>query len=486
MSYLQGQNRYQISYEINSLDEVVNENNEVRVVDAFVNTLNLKQLGFTVYEKNMPGQRPYAREDLLKLHIYGYLNGIRSSRKLEKEAHRNLEVMWLINSLTPDHGTISLFIKENKKAFREVLKQFTLILKGWGLVDGKLIAIDGTKIKAQNGRHNYITESKLNEKLKYAEAKIEEYLLKLEENDDADCSTADFTLNDIDELKNKIDSYQKLKDKYIEQKNDLKENNQKQKCITDPEARCMKNNGKFEVCYNVQTSVDSKNKLVVDCDVVNDINDLNQLSNMTLRTKRLLNKRKISVVADTGYYNATEIKKCTDDKVTLFIKKAKANNQTGENNYRKENFKYIAKTDSYICPEGKELNFAEFTTKNSVRYKRYKCVECANCVNANLCTTSKSGRNVQRWVHEEILEQVEKETLENNATYRQRQCIVEHPYGYIKRSLGYTYFLRKGLESVNAEAASIFVAYNLKRTINILTVPVLLEKLGRFAKANLA
>jgi len=482
MAYLQGVDRNQTSYLITSLDNIIDESNPVRVIDAFVNFIDMEKMGFIIYDPKKPGQCPYNREELLKLHIYGYVNGIRSSRKMEKEAQRNLEIMWLINSLIPDHGTISSFMKENKNAFRKVLKEFTLLLKGWGLIDGKLIAIDGTKLKAQNSKHNYITETVFQKKLEYVDEQIEEYLKQLEKNDSAERSEVTLLPKDVETIQNKLTTYSKMKNEYQELKDKLKESNIKQVCLVDSEARGMKNNGKFEVCYNVQTSVDGKNNLVIDSDVVNDINDLNQLSNMTFRAKSILRKRKMAVLADTGYYNAEKIKECIDKKITLYIKKSKANNQTGENQFRKEKFIYQVEKDVYICPERKELIFTEYTTKKNLRYKRYKCSNCNDCSKKPFCTTAKEGRNLQRWIFEDTLEHLAEDTLAHNETYKQRRCIVEHPFGTIKRAMGYTYFLRKGLASVNAEAASIFIAYNLKRIINILTVPVLLKKFSQLSR----
>lgn len=478
MSYLSGIDRNQNTLVTASLDDVIDENNPVRVVDAFINAINLKQLGFKEYEGNNRGQHPYKRSELLKLHMYGYLNGIRSSRKLEIESKRNLEVMWLINSISPDHGTISLFMKENKDAFRKILKEFTLILKGWGMIDGKLIALDGTKLRAQNSNHNCITESKLNKKLEYVEEQIDSYINQLENN--YKCKDASISLN-AKEIREKINTYTEMKEEYEKQKNELSEKGLEQISLIDEDSRRMKNNGKLEVCYNVQSVVDSKNCFVVDCDVVNDINDLNQLSQMALKAKKLLNKRKMIVVADTGYYNAEEIKKCVDKKLILLIKKSRLNNQTGKNEFRKDKFKYIEGQDIYLCPENQILSFSEYTTKNKVKYKRYKCKSCDQCLKRNHCTTSKDGRNIQRWINEEILESVAYNTYKNNEIYKKRRSIVEHPFGTIKRTMGYTYFLRKGLDSVNAEAASIFVAYNLKRLLGKLTVPKIIEKFSQLS-----
>lgn len=474
MAFIDGEDRYQTSLSIHCLDDSIDQNNSVRVIDAFVNILDMKGLGFFTYDEIKPGQNPYNRKDLLKLHIYGYMNGIRSSRKLEAETKRNLEVIWLIGKLTPDHGTISAFIKDNKKAFRQVLKEFSLILKGWGLVDGKLIAIDGTKLKADNSKKNYVTMEILNKKIQYIETQIDEYMTLLESNDQSHHNVTEKT----EEIIAKIALYKSKKDHFKILQESMDSQGIKQLSFTDPDSRGMKNNGRGEVCYNVQTAVDSKNSLIVDCEVVNDINDLNQLSNMAITAKKVLKKRKLSVVADTGYYNAIEIKKCMDKKITLYIKRAKASHQTGDERYRKEQFKYNADSDIYICPEGKNLSFSEYSSKNGLRYKRYKGKECMLCPQKQQCTSAKQARNIQRWVHEEILEEVDNNTNQHPQIYKQRRCVVEHPFGVIKRNLHYTYFLRRGLESVNAEAASMFVAYNLKRIINIWSVPKVLERIN--------
>lgn len=479
MAYINGEDRYQTTFLVTCIDDFVDENNPVRAIDAFVNVLDLERLGFITYDDNKPGQCPYDRKQLLKLHIYGYMNGIRSSRKLETESKRNIELMWLINKLTPDHGTISSFVKDNKKAFRQVLKEFSLILKGWGLIDGKLVAIDGTKLRAVNSKKNHITLETLNKKIKYIESQIDEYMKQLEDKNDSNINEAIATEIEVKEIEEKIMAYKNKKDEIEKMKEDMNSKGINQICTTDPDSRGMKNNGKSEVCYNVQTAVDSKHCLIIDCEVVNDTNDLNQLSNMSFNVKKTLKKRKLKVVADTGYYNFEQIKTCVDKKVTVYIKKAKSNNKTGNDEYRKEKFVYNPKADKYICPEGKDLLFESHTSKDGVKYKRYKGTECQNCPKKNLCTAAKEGRTIQRWVHEEILEEVEKDTIKNSEIYKSRKCIVEHPFGTIKRMLNYTYFTRKGLISVNAEAASIFVAYNLKRIINILTVPKLVSKISQ-------
>lgn len=465
MAYIVGADRNQSRMITASLDDLIDKDNPVRAIDAYVNSLNLHELGFTEYSGTNRGQSPYRRSDLLKLHIYGYLNKIRSSRALEIECRRNIELMWLINAVAPDHGTIAGFVKENRKAFHNTLQQLTLVLKGWGLIDGKLIAIDGTKIRAQNSRHNCITKSGLDKKIAYADEKINSYLMDIEKESPVDS-----------EYKDKLEAYRKLKEDYLYQKAELTENGLEQKSLTDPDSRRMKNNGALDICYNVQSVVDSQNHFVVDISTTNDINDQKQLHVMAKNAKELLGIETITVIADTGYYNATEIKNCIDDGMTVYIKKSKANNSTRNNEFRKEKFTYSSEEDSYICPAGKRLIFFENTSKNGLRYKKYKCTSCSECKYQNSCTSSKTGRTLQRWEHENILADVHKSTSKNNDIYRQRRCIVEHPFGTIKRSLGYSFFLRREKENVDAEAASMFIAYNFKRLLSMLTTQELVKR----------
>lgn len=465
MAYIVGIDRNQTRMITTSLDALIDEDNSVRVIDAYVDSLDLIELGFKEYNGTNRGQAPYRRADLLKLHIYGYLNKIRSSRSLEIECKRNLELMWLINAITPDHGTISGFVKNNRDAFHATLRNLTLILKGWGLIDGNLIAIDGTKIRAQNSKHNCLTKSGLDKKIAYAEEQINAYLMAIEKDAKSE-----------PEFKKKLEDYQELKKQYLQQKQELTDQGLEQKSLTDPDSRRMKNNGSLDICYNVQSVVDAQNHFVIDISTTNDINDQNQLHVMAKDAADLLDATECTVIADTGYYNASEIKNCVDDGMTVLIKKAKANNSTKDNEFRKDRFKYDAEKDIYICPAGQPLEFFENTSKNGMKYRKYKCSSCGNCKHRDNCTSSQNGRTLQRWEHEAVLEKVHEITYNNNDTYKQRRCIVEHPFGTVKRSLGYSFFLRKRIENVDAEASSMFIAYNFKRLLTMFSTQELIEK----------
>lgn len=240
----------------------------------------------------------------------------------------------------------------------------------------------------------------------------------------------------------------------------------------------MKNNGALDICYNVQSVVDSANHFVVDISTTNDINDQNQLFNMAKDAKELLAVESTVVLADTGYYNGTEIKNCVDNNMTVYIKKAKANSATHNDEFRKEKFSYIESDDCYLCPGGKKLYFFENTSNNGLKYRKYKCNECASCKYREQCTRSKTGRTLQRWEHEHVLEKVYEDTLLHDEIYKQRRSLVEHPFGTIKRSMGYSYFLRRKKEYVDAEASSMFIAYNLKRLFGMFSTTELIKKFG--------
>ena len=306
MSKINKMDRNQMILTTFCLDDLVDENNPVRGIDVFVNYLDLKSLGFKEFSTGKKGQQPYNRAELLKLHIYGYLNGVKSSRKLEKECHRNIELMWLTNCITPDHGTISAFIKDNRKAFKRVMQKLTLDLKSFGLVDLSLFTVDGTKIRAQNSKNNTISLTTIEKKMEYVNEQIEKYVSFMTEES-----------SETTKIEEKLSHYNELKAKYEQQKQILIDEKLETKALHDEDSRKMKNHGTLEMCYNVQSVVESKNHFILEIDTTNDINDENQLYDMTLKTRDLLCNEhdEITVMADTGYYNCLEIKKCIDEKI---------------------------------------------------------------------------------------------------------------------------------------------------------------------------
>jgi transposase len=468
MPYILGEDRNQLNLLPNILEDFVDEENPVRVIDAYVDSLNLEELGFVVFSGFKAGQKPYKRQDLLKLYLYCYMNKIRSSRLMETEATRNIELMWLIKKIKPDHGTISSFMKMNKKAIKQLFKEFTLLLKGFGLIDGTMIAIDGTKLKANSAKSKHYNENIINEKLEYYDLKIEEYI------NDVLNKTEDESLKQ--KINGKIESYKERIKKLNDIREELKEEGKKQICLTDSDAKSMKNNGKFEVCFNVQAAVDNKNKLIVDFDVVNDVNDQGQLSNMVKKTKEVFKDQNISTIADTGYFNMSEIVEVVDERTEILIKPQKGKKQKVKSGFDKSNFKYDRKNDVFICPTGYSLNFKWNGKQNGKDFKRYTCVNYNECGKKELCTSAKDGRSIMRFKDEDIIDRVAENTKRKDNIYKKRGSIIEHLFGTIKRHFGYTYLLTRGLESVNTEVSLICIAYNFKRMINIVGVKELIRK----------
>jgi transposase len=470
MAFILGEDRNQINLLPNTLDDFVSEDNPVRVIDAYVDSINLEELGFVLYSGKSAGQKPYRRQDLLKLYVYCYMNKIRSSRMMETEATRNIELMWLIGKIQPDHGTISSFMKINKNAIMQLFKEFTLMLKGFGLIDGTLVAIDGTKIKASSAKNKHYNENIIRKKLEYYETKIEDYINSVLD------STETENENMKQKITDKIECYQERIKQLNTIKEELKKQGKKQVCLTDTDAKSMKNNGKFEVCFNVQAVVDNKNKLFVDFDVVNDVNDQGQLSNMVNKTKDLFKDQNITVLADTGYFNMSEITEVVDKQTEILIKPQKGKQQKVENGFDKSNFKYDQTNDVFICPKGYCLNFKWKGKQNGKDFKRYTCVDYNECGKKELCTSAKGGRSVIRFKDEDIIDQVTENTIKKDNIYKKRGSIIEHLFGTIKRHFGFTYFLTRGLESVNTEVSFICLAYNFKRLINIIGVKELIRK----------
>jgi transposase len=469
MRYVKGEDRYQTILFPESIDEYISHDNPVRVIDVFVDLyIDVEKLGFTYAIPAHTGRPPYNPKDMLKLYIYGYMNRTRSSRRLESEAGRNLEVMWLMNKTKPDHKTISNFRKDNQQALKEVFKEFTLLCKDLNLFSQEFIAIDGSKFRASNSKKNNFNKKKINRHLKYIDEKIKSYLLELEKNDAEEAAIPEIT---EEEIKARIEELKKRKDTYEKHKAEIEEKGEVS--TTDPDSRLMAvNNNGVDVCYNVQTAVDSKHYLIIEVDVINNAADQNQLSPMAKKAKEILGVETLNVAADKGYYVAEDLKDCEEDKIITYVPKQTYANSTGNKKYYADEFAYDPEKDLYVCPMGQELNYYRTRKENGiVRHLDYRNFEaCANCQELKKCTTSEKGRTITRHADQDFLDMVNARTKENKELYKKRQMIVEHPFGTVKRAWGFSHFLTKGLASVKAEASIIFLAYNLKRVINIIGV----------------
>lgn len=487
MPYIKGENRYQITLFPESMDDYISEENPVRVIEEYVKSLDMVALGFKHAAHTGSGRPPYDPCDMLKLYLYGYLNRVRSSRRLEAEASRNLEVIWLLRKLKPDFKTISEFRKENKKALRGVFRHFSHLCKEWALYGQEVVAIDGTKFRASNSKRNNFNEKKLKRHIKYIDEKVDEYMNSLEETDQAEAGTHKPTAQEIQQ---RIKELQERKIGYEDMLTTIQTGEVTEISTTDPDARLMSaNNNGIDISYNAQTVVDSKYSLIVDYDVVTNPTDHGQLHNMSRKALETFDievseedetaEIKLKVLADKGYYSADELKKCEKDHIETYVARQRCANATEDEGFYANKFKYNAEEDHYICPAGQTLNAGRYRKNNGEIIGRdyYNHKSCKKCTMKDKCTKAKRGRTIFRSNDQALYDRVDQRTRDNKDLYRQRQTIVEHPFGTIKRGWGYSYFLTRGLESVKAETGLIFLTYNLRRVINILGVKEMVRRL---------
>lgn len=469
MDYIQGFDRKQEILFPAKIDDYIGEENLVHFIEAFVALLDLMGLGFTHAEVKPTGRPSYNPADLLKLYLYGYLNCIRSSRKLEKECFRNIEVMWLLKKLSPDHKTIADFRKNNAVAIKKVFKEFVLFCKELDLYGGEVVSTDGSKFKAVNSKKRNFNAEKLLKKLKDIEEKIEAYLKELEENDKIESSVKQ---PDAKELKEKIQQLEERKKEYEGLQKTLETTGETQVSLTDPDSRMMMGNQKFDVSYNVQTTIDAKNNLVLDYEVTNEGNDKNQLNEMATRAKDILEVESLEVLTDKGYYNPEEIRKCSENNIIPIIPEPKPKQfkegNVPEPKFYDNQFKYDAVKDVYTCPGGRELAYSGDSIKNKKNMREYKSNSCNTCEFKSKCTSNKNGRVIFRWEHEKVLEDMRERVKNNPDSVKKRNCMSEHPFGTIKRGFNHGYFLTKGLVKVGGEMGLTMLAYNIRRVINIL------------------
>ena len=468
MKFIEGQDRFQTLIFPVSLDASIDENNEVRVIDLFVESLELNTFGFEVdFVDN--GRPAYHPRDLLKLYIYGYLNRIRSSRGLEKETKRNIELMWLLKGLTPDHNTINNFRKENPKAIKKVFRRTVEIARNFDLIGGVLIAGDGTKLRAQNSKKNNYNQKKIERHLAYIEGKLDEYNQAL----------ASAEGDQKQELQNKITKQQTHQDKYKRIEKELQDSGQKQISTSDPESRQIMIRGVIsEVAYNVQSTVDAKNKLPIDYEVTNE-NDSNAMGDMVRRAKSILGKNNFSVLFDKGYHKGKELDAVQKlgIKTYVAIPGIPKTSQAPNPDYNAENFIYNNESDTYTCPANQTLESTQTWYKTpSYRFKQYKTPMCSTCPVRDECTRSKNGKIIHRSEYQPAVEQ-NKINIQNDPDfYKQRQALVEHPFGTMKRQWGYDYIMtKKKKKHASADVGFIFIAYNLRRLINIIGTKSLTE-----------
>ena len=472
MSFIQGTPRSEVLLFPEAIDDYVTDDNPVRFIEAFVDNLDLHELGFSRATPAPTGRPAYSPADLLKLYIYGYLNRTRSSRLLEKECSRNLELIWLMRKLRPDFKTIADFRKDNAAAIKQVCRQFTLICKRLALFGGELVAIDGSKFKAQNSKRRNFTVKKLDESIKEIDAKIESYLRQLDEADQKEAEVKALT---SEQLKEKIQRLRTQKLNYEQMQQQLKASGESQISLTDSDSRSMKVSQGTDVCYNLQTVVDDKYKLIVEHEVTNEPTDQAQLSKMAIRAKQTLGVEELEVVADKGYYDGAEVKKCEEAGITVYVAKQQTSANQKHGLYTKEDFTYKAARDCYECPAGKELDYRFDTVELGRHIRYYSTKACRTCEIKNQCTRNQKGRRITRWVDEAILEEMSERVRANAEKMKKRKELAEHRYGTMKRGMNSGYFLMRGIKKVAAEMSLTVMGYNIKRVINILGVRKMIE-----------
>ena len=472
MPYIQGESREQMTLMPLCLDDYIETDSICRVIAIYVGSLNMAELGFKYAETKDTGRPPHDPASMLMLYLYGYLNRIRSSRRLEAETKRNVEVMWLMEKLTPDDKTICNFRKDNTTALKKVFREFSLWCSRQGLYGKELVAVDGSKIRANSSRRNIYTQRGTERKLAEVEKKISEYMNELEANDTAEADETKLSKDTIREVLQRLNEKKDTLQNWLKQ---IEANDGKEISTIDPNAHIMHTGGdgrNLDACYNVQSVVDEKHKLIVDFDVSTCPDDKGALPKMTERAKDIMGVDEISVVADKGYYDGEDIEKCEQSGTTCYIPKVADHASAPNPKYNKSSFKYDAENDSYICPKGQTIPFSRLhKRKNGKKEKWYMSSSiCKNCTERSNCTTAKrKGRTVTRTSEQDTLDKINARMQTDKARqiFRERKKIVEHPFGTTKAVWGYRQFLCRGQEKTTAEMSLTFLAYNFRRVFNI-------------------
>ena len=474
MKHRSGLDRLQTLMFPERLEDYIGAENPVRFLEAFVTNLDLHALDFAKAQVAATGRPPYDPGALLKLYLYGYLHRIRSSRLLEAECHRNVEVIWLLGKLAPDFKTIADFRKDNLRPLRAVSRQFVVLCRKLELFGGQLLAIDGSKFGAVNARDQNYNAAKLKELMDRADARLAEYLEAMDSADTAERGVAALSK---EELAAKIAALREKQEWHAELLEQLDEE-QKQISTTDPESRKLPTAQGTVVGYNAQVAVDAKHKLIAAQDVTNEVTDLKQLANVALAAKSNLEVKQTEVVADAGYYNAAEVSRCAEQGITAYIPKADTSANTARGLYGKSRFKYDETKDVYVCPAGGELTyrFATYELGRELRY--YRASGCKGCALKQQCTRNKANRTITREENEGLMEAMAARMKAQPWKFKLRKTLAEHPFGTIKRWFGYTHFLLKGLEKVRTEWSLTTLVYNLKRVLNLVSFEKLMQAVG--------
>jgi transposase len=474
--FVAGADRGQSTLLPECLDDFIDESNPVRVIDAFVDALDLAELGFAGAEPAATGRRSYHPAILLKLYIYGYLNRVQSSRRLEREAGRNVEVMWLLGRLAPDHKTIADFRKDNGPALRKVCGRFVELCRRMGLLTTASVAIDGSKFKAVNNRDKNFTRAKVERRRAQLEESVVRYLSQLDTADRQEPTEA--LAVKATRLKEKLAKLKEEMGKLAAYEKQMLASPDQQISLTDPDSRSIATSGRGSgvVGYNVQVAVDTEHHLIVTHEVTNSGSDRAQLANVAKQAKAVLQTETLEAVADRGYFNSPEILACDEAGITVTLPKPLTSGAKSDGRFGKQDFVYLPEEDVYRCPAGERLPY-RYTNEEAGKLRRYWTTACPKCSLKSQCTTGPE-RRIARWEHEHLLEAVQRRLDENPQAMRQRRETVEHPFGTIKARMGATHFLTKTLPKVAAEMALSVLAYNLTRAMNIVGIKPLMAAIA--------
>ena len=474
--FVEGVDRGQATLFPAYLEDWICEDNPVRAVDVFVDELDLAELGFGGVDPEATGRPSYHPLVLLKLYIYGYLNRVQSSRRLEREGGRNVEVMWLTGRLAPDHKTIADFRKDNGPAIRKVCAQFVAICRAIGLLTTASVAIDGSKFKAVNNRDKNFTRAKMERRLAQIEESVARYLSQLDTADLQEPSEA--LAIKTAHLKEKLAKLASELERLKAIEKEMLASPDQQISLTDPDARSMATSGRGSgvVGYNVQVAVDTKHHLIVTHEVTNTGTDRSQLAKAALRTKDVLSAEHLDVVADRGYFNSPEILACEQANITVTLPKPMTSGAKADGRFGKQDFAYLPSEDVYRCPAGEKLTYRYTNEEHGRTLRHYWTGACRRCPLKAQCA-KEPERRIKRWEHEHVLEAVQQRLDANPQAMRVRRETVEHPFGTLKMRMGATHFLMKRLRNVATEMALHVLAYNLTRVMNIIGVQPLLAVL---------
>lgn len=469
--FVQGEDRTQVTLLPECLDDFVSDTNPVRVIDVFVDELDLATLGFESVNPALTGRPAYHPSILLKIYIYGYLNRIQSSRRLEREAQRNVELMWLTGRLTPDFKTIANFRKDNGKAISNVSKQFIVLCQKLDLFSEAIVAIDGSKFKAVNNCDNNFTTAKLKRRMDEIEASITGYLTALDTADRQEPAVAQVR---SERLEDRIAMLKKQMQTLKEIETQLVASGDTQISLTDPDSRSMITRGMGIVGYNVQTAVDTKHHLIVAHEVTNKGTDRDQLLNMAQQAQSAMGTESLTAIADRGYFNGKEIRACSEAGIAAIVPKTMTSGAKFDGHYDKADFIYNAQDNTYRCPANQLLIWRYATIENNMKIHRYWSSNCKTCALKDKCTPGEQ-RRVTRWEHQEVLDAMQTRLDQMPDAMRIRGSTVEHPFGTIKAWMGATHFLTRGLESVKTEMSLHVLAYNMKRLMQIIGLVPLMQ-----------